>query len=36
MIRSENWRGANLVKDETKETFLLTELKSCETLEPVR
>jgi hypothetical protein len=37
-IRSNNWRGAKLVKDATKKkTFFLTELKkTCETLEPVR
>jgi hypothetical protein len=33
-IRSKNWRGAKLVKDATKKLFFLTELKTCETLEP--
>jgi hypothetical protein len=27
-IRSKNWRGAKLVKDATKNTFFLTELKN--------
>jgi hypothetical protein len=34
--RRSHWRDAKLVKDATKETFVLTELKICETLEPVR
>jgi hypothetical protein len=37
MICSKNWRGAKLVKDATKKTFFMMELKkTCETLEPVR
>jgi hypothetical protein len=35
IIRSKNWRGAELVKDAIKKLFL-TELKNCETLELVR
>jgi hypothetical protein len=35
-IRSRNWRDTKLVKDATKKKLFLTELKTCETLEPVR
>jgi len=35
-IRSKTWRGTKFVKDTTKKTFFLAELKECETLEPVR
>jgi hypothetical protein len=35
-IRSKNWHGAKLVKDATKKTFSLQELKYFKTLESVR